>query len=91
MEFHDTETTIRFGQYIGTGTNTGKIKLREKYTYTELLWSVFSRIRNEYEEIRSISYLQSECLKIRTSVTPNKDIFYAVQWEVRYELPPELP
>ena len=29
--------------------------LREKYPYSELFWSVFSRIRTEYREIRKIS------------------------------------
>ena len=29
--------------------------LREKCLYSELFWSVFSRIRTEYGEIRSIS------------------------------------
>ena len=29
--------------------------LREKCPYSEFLWSVFSRIRTEYENIRSIS------------------------------------
>ena len=29
--------------------------LCEKYRYSELFWPVFSRIRTEYEEIRSIS------------------------------------
>ena len=37
--------------------------LREKHPYSEFFWSVFSRIRTEYGEIRSI---QSKCGKIRT-------------------------
>ena len=32
-----------------------KHTLREKRSYSELFWSVFSRIRTEYGEIRSIS------------------------------------
>ena len=31
------------------------LALREKCLYAELFWSAFSRIRTEYEEIRSIS------------------------------------
>ena len=31
------------------------VTLREKCLYTELFWSVFSHIRSEYGEIRSIS------------------------------------
>ena len=34
---------------------TKLITLREKYPYSELFWSAFSRIRTEYGEIRSIS------------------------------------
>ena len=36
-----------------------------KCPYSELFWSVFSRIRNEYG-------------KIRTRITPNTDTFYVV-------------
>ena len=32
-----------------------KLSMREKYPYLELFCSVFSRIRTEYGEIRSIS------------------------------------
>ena len=49
--------------------------LLEKCPYSELFWSVFSSIWTEYGEIRSI---QSKCGKIRTSITPNTDTFYAV-------------
>ena len=49
--------------------------LRDKCAYSEFFQSVFSRIRTEYGEIRSI---QSECGKIRTRKTPNTDTFYAV-------------
>ena len=38
--------------------------LREKCMYSEFFWSVFSRIRTEY---------QSECGKILTRKTPNTD------------------
>ena len=40
--------------------------LREKCPYSELFWSVFSRIRTEYE-------------KIRTRIAPNTDTFHAVR------------
>ena len=40
--------------------------LREKCPYSELFWSAFSRI-------------QSECGKMRTTITPNMDTFYAVK------------
>ena len=44
--------------------------LRKKCPYLEFFWSVFSRIRTECGEIRS--------MKIRTRKTPNTDTFYAV-------------
>ena len=34
---------------------TMKLSLRKKWPYSELFWSVFSHIRTEYGEIRSIS------------------------------------
>ena len=37
------------------GSNKEQQALREKYPYLEFFWSVFYRIRTEYEEIRSIS------------------------------------
>ena len=49
--------------------------LREKYPYSELFWSVFSRIRTEYGVSLRIP---SEFRKIRTRITPNTDIFLAV-------------
>ena len=52
------------------------ITLREKYPCLELFWSMFSRIRTEYGEIRSIQY--SECRKMQTRITPNKDTFHVV-------------
>ena len=53
-----------------------KIKMREKCPYSKLIWYVFHRFQIEYGEIRSI--LQSECGRIRTRITPNRDTFYAV-------------
>ena len=41
------------------------LTLRKKCPYSELFWSVFSRIRTENE-------------KIRERITPNTDSFYAV-------------
>ena len=38
-------------------------------------WSVFFRIQTNYGDIQSI---QSECGKIRTRKTPNKDTFHKV-------------
>ena len=35
-------------------TNVPFVSLRENCMYLELFWSVFSRIRNEYEEILHI-------------------------------------
>ena len=41
-------------------------------------WSVFSRIRTEYGDLRVHLRIQSECGKIRTRKSPNTDTFYAV-------------
>ena len=52
-----------------------------KVSAEELFWSVFSRVRTEYGEIRRYGVslrIQSECGKIRTSITPNMDTLHAV-------------
>ena len=49
-----------------------KISLREKYPFSELFWSVFSRIRTEYWILR----IQSKCGKVRTRITLKTDTFY---------------
>ena len=46
------------------------LHLRERYPYSELFWSAFSRIRTEY-------CIQSECGKMRTRITANTDTFHA--------------
>ena len=60
-------------------SSSGKYSLRypllEKSPYSELFWSVFSRIWNEYEEIVS---LQFDCGEMQTGITPNMDTFQAV-------------
>ena len=50
-----------------------KDTLREECPYSELFWSVFSRIRIEYGEIQISLRIQSECGKIRTRISPNTD------------------
>ena len=66
--------------------------LCKKCPYSEFFWSVLSRIRTEYGEIRSTQISQrdterygeirrateSECGKIQTRITPNTDTFHAV-------------
>ena len=56
--------------------NTPKRILRKKCPYSELFWSVFSRIQTEY---RVSFHIQSKCRKIRTRITPNTDTFHAVE------------
>ena len=53
------------------------LALHRKSSYSELFWSVFSRIWTEYGEMLRI---QSNCVKIRTRITPNKDTFDAVYY-----------
>ena len=55
----------------------GFYTLREKCPHSELFWSVFSHIRSEYGEIRSIFRIPSECRKMHTRITPNTDTFHA--------------
>ena len=52
-----------------------KFTLRVKCPYSKFFWFVFSSIRTEYGQILRI---QSECGKIRTRKTPNKDTFHSV-------------
>ena len=49
------------------------ITLRVKCPYSELFWSILSRIWREYREM-----LQFECGEIRTKIIPNMDFFYTV-------------
>ena len=50
--------------------------------------AAFSRIRTEYGEIRSITpssvRMRENAGKMRTSITPNTDIFYAVEVRFRF-------
>ena len=55
-----------------------KDTLREKCPHSEFFWALYSRIRTEYREMRSISPFQSEYGKIRTRKTPNTDTFHSV-------------
>ena len=59
------------------------IALCEKCPYSELLWSVFSRIRTEYSQLEFSSnwenadHIQSEYGKMQNRTTSNTDTFYA--------------
>ena len=55
--------------------------LRKKCPYSELFWFVFSRIRTEYGEIRSISPYSVKIQKIQTRITPNTNTVHAVLLE----------
>ena len=61
--------------FIYTIYFSSSVTLREKCPYSEIFWSVFSRIQTEYGEIL---HIQSECGKIWSRKTPNKSTFYAV-------------
>ena len=60
------------------------IALCEKCPYSELLWSVFSRIRTEYSQLEFSSnwenadHIQSEYGKMQNKTTSNTDTFCAV-------------
>ena len=49
--------------------------LREKCPYLKLLWSPYSRIGTEYDEILRISPYSVLMRKMRTRITPNTDTF----------------
>ena len=52
--------------------------LHEDGPYSEFFWSVFSRIQIEYGDLPCNLRIQSECGKIRSRKTPNKNTFYIV-------------
>ena len=54
------------------------LTLRKKHPYSELFWSVFSRIRTEYRENWVSLRIQSQCGKMRTRIIPNTGTFYSV-------------
>ena len=47
--------TLQLWCKVESSAHCIKLLLRKKCPYSELFWSVFSRIRTEYGEIRSIS------------------------------------
>ena len=59
--------------------------LREKCLYSELFWSLFSRIRTEYGRYGVTLRIQSECRKMRTGITPNTDTFHAVLYNTKMD------
>ena len=50
--------------------------LRKKCPYSGFFWSIFSRIRTEYGEIRSSARMRENT----DQKTPHTDTFYAVKW-----------
>ena len=68
---HSFSTYAKFNSTLdmrGKYQEVRNVTLRKKCPYSELFWSVFSRIRTEYGEIR----------KMRTRITPNTNTFHAV-------------
>ena len=53
-----------------------KYTLRKKYPYSELFWSVFSRIRTEYGEIRIYQYL----VRMRENADQNNSEYGHFSW-----------
>ena len=52
--------------------------LLEKCSYSEFLWSVFSRNRTEYRDIGCISPYSAQMREITGQKTPNTDTFHVV-------------
>ena len=48
-------STYEYGLYQGRELNQHSLSLHKMCPYSEIFWSVFSRIRTEYGEIRSTS------------------------------------
>ena len=57
--------------------------LREKCLYLEFFLSVFSRIQNQYEEIRSISPYSVRMRENTDQKTPNMDNFHPMSNPIR--------
>ena len=59
------------------------LPVRKKCPFSELFWSVFSRIQTYTERYSVFLRVQSECEKIWTGITDtNTDTFYAVKREI---------
>ena len=58
-----------------------QITLRKMRPYSELFWSVFSRIWTECEEIRSISQYSVRMREVRARITPNMDTSHVVSMD----------
>ena len=57
--------------------------MREKRLYLELFWPSFSGIGTEYGENTPSVRIQSECRKMRASISPNTGTFYAVLYSLK--------
>ena len=60
-----------------------KLSLREKCPYSELFWSVFSRIRTEYGEIRSFFPYS---VRMRANADPNNSKYGHLENRVHHNL-----
>ena len=79
-----TQKQDSLGKFMGVLTNSSQIflnyrtPLRKRSPYSELFWSVFSRIRTEYGAIRSISPYSVQMPENTDQNNSNTDFFYAV-------------
>ena len=58
------------------------MSLCKKCPYSEILWSVFSRIRTEYEDLLRKSPYSVRMREKIDRETPNVDIFHAVNFSI---------
>ena len=65
VTYASSSSTIKVFPYLHVFLHKWKLSLREKRPNTEFFWSVFSRIRTEYAERRSISPYSVKCWKIQ--------------------------
>ena len=63
-------STYEYGLYQGRELNQHSLSLHKMCPYSEIFWSVFSRIRTEYGEIRSTS---SYSVQMRGNMDRNMD------------------
>ena len=66
LSFQLEQNLVNSFKFVDSECKIWSYTLRKKCPYSEVFWSVLSRI-------------QSKCGKIRTRITPNKGIFHAVQ------------
>ena len=81
-EFHKMSMSLSWNCFLGKvcvhEERTQLYSMREKYPYSQFLWSVFHKFALNTDRWWVSFSIQSKCGKIRTRKTPNRDAFHAV-------------